>query len=189
LSTNLSINIPEIGTVNVTRNSRAKRIILKVRPFEGIRLTLPPNTTMITARSFVLGKKQWLLKQLTRVRQDEAQIRKMQATSPNISREEARRILKERLNALARTHGFQYKRLFIRRQKTRWGSCSAKNNINLNMYVSLLPKHLIDYVLLHELLHTRIKNHSQKFWQELSKFVHEPKVLREQLKKFEFYLY
>jgi len=175
--------------VNVTRNSRAKRMILKVRPFEGIRLTLPPKTTMKAARSFVQEKKQWILKQLTQVRQDEAQIRKMQTRSPNISREEARRILTERLNALAKKHGFQYNRLFIRRQKTRWGSCSAKNNINLNMYVSLLPEHLMDYVLLHELLHTRIKNHSQKFWEELSTYVHEPKILREHLKKFEFYLY
>ncbi len=164
-------------------------MILKVRPFEGIHLTLPPKTTIETARSFVLEKKRWLLSQLTRIKQDESRIKRVRANNPNITREEARSILTERLNSLAQKYGFQYSRLFIRQQKTRWGSCSAKNNINLNMHVSILPQTLMDYVIMHELVHTRIKNHSPKFWEELSRYIHEPKAKREQLKHYEFYLY
>ena len=86
---------------------------------------------------------------------------------PEINREDARKILNQRLAELATEHDFEYAKVSIRKQKTRWGSCSSQNNISLNQSLLHLPDDLIDYVLLHELTHTRVKNHSPSFWDEL----------------------
>lgn len=80
-------------------------------------------------------------------------------------RHEARRILPRRLQSLARQHGFTYTAVKINNSKSRWGSCSAQKSINLSLSLMLLPDHLIDYVLLHELCHTREMNHSPRFWE------------------------
>ena len=82
----------------------------------------------------------------------------------NVMRNEALRILPKRLEIIALHHGFQYSGVTIRQTKTRWGSCSSKKRINLSSSLMLLPEHLIDYVLMHELCHTVEMNHSERFW-------------------------
>ncbi|MHC4156855.1 MAG: M48 metallopeptidase family protein, partial [Planctomycetota bacterium] len=95
-----------------------------------------------------------------------------------------RAVLTARLNHLAQEHGFEYNRAFIRDQKTRWGSCSSANNINLNMRLLGLPQELADYVILHELVHTRFRNHGAGFWAELDRLVPDGKRLRRQLNEY-----
>lgn len=82
-------------------------------------------------------------------------------------RKEAWDYLPGRLKYLADKFSFNYSRLSIKKMKTRWGSCSVKNKINLNLYLMALPEHLSDYIILHELLHTKVKNHSKEFWDKL----------------------
>lgn len=84
-------------------------------------------------------------------------------------RHEARRLLPGRLEALARQHHFTCTGVKINNSKTHWGSCTMKKSINLSLSLMLLPWHLIDYVLLHELCHTEEMNHSQRFWQLMSR--------------------
>lgn len=79
-------------------------------------------------------------------------------------RKEAKRILPERVSDLAEQFGFQFSDVKIQSGKTRWGSCSSKKSINLSLYLLLLPEHLMDYVILHELCHTVEMNHSDRFW-------------------------
>ena len=88
-----------------------------------------------------------------------------------IDREHAQKFLSYRINELAMKHDFTYNNLYIKNQKTRWGSCSSKNNINLNFNILYLPKELCDYVIMHELVHTKIKNHSFEFWDMLNEYV------------------
>ena len=90
-------------------------------------------------------------------------------------REEARDYLGAMLAALAQEHGFTYHSLSIRFQRTRWGSCSARGNINLNACLLFLPGPLVRYILLHELCHTRQLNHSERYWKHL--FAVEPEAL------------
>jgi predicted metal-dependent hydrolase len=92
--------------------------------------------------------------------------------------QEGRALLPQRLELLARQHGFTYKSVHIRNLKSRWGSCSHDNSIGLNIFLMQLPWRLIDYVLLHELVHTRVHNHSAKFWEELQKYSPAAKQLR-----------
>jgi len=76
----------------------------------------------------------------------------------------ARVVFNAMLQELAELHGFHYQRLSIRSQKTRWGSCSHKKNINLNSKLLFMPKDVVEYVMIHELCHTIEMNHSQRFW-------------------------
>lgn len=84
-------------------------------------------------------------------------------------RKEAKRILPFRTYELAEMHGFSYSEVKIQSSKTRWGSCNMKRIINLSFYLLILPQYLIDYVILHELCHTKEMNHSPKFWTLMDK--------------------
>ena len=89
-----------------------------------------------------------------------------------------------RVRELAATHGFQISGMKIRKMKTRWGSCTARNSINLNSWLMMLPDHLVDYVILHELVHTIHRNHSAKFWEALDVITEgSSKRLRKELRK------
>lgn len=95
---------------------------------------------------------------------------------------EAKNYLPQRLEFLANKYGFKYGSIALRNQKTRFGSCSYQNNINLNINLMKYDFDCIDYVLIHELVHTKIKNHSEKFWQEVEKYCPDYKILRKKLK-------
>ena len=95
---------------------------------------------------------------------------------------DARKIVSERVEYFAGIIGVEYGRITIRRQKTRWGSCSAKGNLNFNCMLATLPPELVDYVVVHELCHLKQMNHSPAFWNEVSKILPDYKQLRKQLK-------
>lgn len=98
----------------------------------------------------------------------------------DVMRWEAKIYLPKRLKELAELHGFKYQNVSIKNASTRWGSCSSTNNINLNLHLMRIPDRLIDYVLLHELAHTVVKNHGEKFWLLLEQcYPHAKKADRE----------
>ncbi len=97
-------------------------------------------------------------------------------------RKEAEQYLPHRVSLLASDHGFRYTTITIKQLKTRWGSCSNTRAINLNLQLMRLPTHLIDYVILHELTHTKHLNHSHHFWAELEMILPNYKSLRSELK-------
>ena len=79
-------------------------------------------------------------------------------------KEEARDLARERIRHFNTAYGFEIKRISIRNQKTRWGSCSKKGNLNFNYLIAVLPQTLADYIIVHELCHLGEFNHSRKFW-------------------------
>ncbi|HEU0224531.1 MAG TPA: SprT family zinc-dependent metalloprotease [Steroidobacteraceae bacterium] len=85
----------------------------------------------------------------------------------------ARAVLAPRLRQLSAVTGLRYRRLQIRRQRTRWGSCSRSGTISLNACLLFQPPPVVDYLLIHELAHTRHMNHSQRFWALVAR--HEPR--------------
>lgn len=96
---------------------------------------------------------------------------------------QARQILSARTEAISQQTGLKYKELRIRKMTSRWGSCSAKANISLSLFLIQLPDKLIDYVILHELVHTKHLNHSPSFWRLMEKLSPNTKNLRKQLRR------
>jgi len=95
---------------------------------------------------------------------------------------EAEAILPDLVENLASRYSFKYGRVSIRNNKTRWGSCSGKsNNINLNLHLIRLPRHLCEYVILHELAHTVHRNHREPFWKLLDMISGNAKGLDKEL--------
>ena len=103
-------------------------------------------------------------------------------------RKEAKSYLPRRLSFLAKEHGFSFARSKITHSSSRWGSCSSSGTISLNIGMMNLPFELIDYVIIHELCHTRHMNHSTKFWYEVAKFDPHYKIHRNELKKYSPYI-
>lgn len=97
---------------------------------------------------------------------------------------EAEKLLEIRLKELARRHSFSYKSLRIKRLRSRWGSCSSDQVITLNYFLIQLPWDLIDYVIIHELVHTRHLDHSAAFWKTFEKAMPDVKKLRKEIKKY-----
>ena len=175
---------PEVGTVKYIGNNRAKRIIISIKP-EYVRVVIPKRQSFKSAQKFVESKLDWIKTNKQKMNLQLEQERKL----PEIDRKVARKILCRRIGELAQLHNFVYNRVSIRKQKTRWGSCSTKNNINLNANLLHLPPELMDYVLLHELVHTRVKNHSKDFWDELETVVPNARQVDRRLKDYQYCLF
>ncbi len=100
-------------------------------------------------------------------------------------RHEAKRILPKRLHSLANQYNFSYSDVKINKSRSRWGSCSSKGNINLSLSLMILPDRLIDYVLLHELCHTKEMSHNDRFWKLMDDVTdNKAKQMRKELKSY-----
>ena len=177
------VKIRGVGDVLLERSHRAKHMTLSIRPFRGARVAVPRGVSFVAAEKFAHSKMSWIKKHLEKMTSIEKQAEVLKERHP-IDSGKARKHLVKRLDELCKRNGFKYNRVFVKNQKTRWGSCSDKNNINLNVNLVQLPDELIDYTILHELVHTRIKDHSHRFWEALSKFVEDPKSLDRQLRDY-----
>lgn len=91
-------------------------------------------------------------------------------------------LIPQRVAYWAERTGISYGRISIRRQKTRWGSCSSKGNLNFNCTLVITPAEVMDYVIIHELCHRKQMNHSPKFWQEVAKYSPNHKACQAWLK-------
>ena len=176
-----TVQIDGIGAVLLEHSARARRIIITVRSGQGVRVAVPRRTSIRSALEFVRKKKLWIKKHLARIKEYEKQKQAFSDLFLSIDKVEARQQIISRLHQLAKQHRFTFNKVSIRNQRTRWGSCSTKGNISLNMKLVALPQELFDYVILHELVHTRIHNHSKKFWKELDKYVGNGKAKAKRL--------
>ncbi|MDE5890066.1 MAG: M48 family metallopeptidase [Bacteroidales bacterium] len=154
---------PEIGEVRLRKSSRSRRVSIRVHPVRGIVVTVPYLTSYDTGMKFFLAKREWVKAAVAR--QNEVQKNVMALTPGQVEelRAKARAWLPGRLAALAATYGFAYKSLAIKNNKSNWGSCSTRGNINLNLRLAAVPEPLRDYVLLHELSHLRHHDHGPGF--------------------------
>ena len=101
-----------------------------------------------------------------------------------ILRKQAKAYLSRRVDFLAEKYDFKFQKLRFSHTGTRWGSCSSSGTISLNIALMNLPHHLIDYVIIHELCHTRQMNHSRKFWAEVEKYCPNYKKYVQEMKQF-----
>ena len=182
------VDVDGIGLIRLKRSRRARNMNLTVKPFSGVGVTIPRGVSLKQVEQFIVSKTDWIAKHLAQARQLEK--RRLHAASviEETDAGKARKFLVQKLEILAKRHGFKVGNVSVRKQKTRWGSCSVNNNISLNINLIHLPQQLMTYVILHELLHTRIKNHSRQFWRELDDLVGDARMLRSQLNEYSYLL-
>jgi predicted metal-dependent hydrolase len=96
-------------------------------------------------------------------------------------RETARALVKQRLEYFNSIYGFTIGKIAIRDQRSRWGSCSRKGNLNFNYRIALIPLHLADYIVVHELCHLKEFNHSKQFWDLVARAVPDHAACRKAL--------
>ena len=159
--------ITELPDVTYRRNACAKYLRITVDRTLAVTVTIPRGATRAQAEQFVTSKIAWIKKQLAKT---DHYVEPEDMADSSIDLDKMQDYLFERMNYFADKYGFDYGRVTFRCQKTKWGSCSSENNISLNINIRLLPKRLQDYLILHELTHTKIKNHSKSFWDQLDKY-------------------
>ena len=180
----IAINIEGIGPILFEESKRARKLNISIKPHKPVRVAVPSRVSFNKAKELVKSKISWIRKHSSRMKVLEKRYEEKSKTQNPINKVKAKKMLIERLRHLAKEHTFRYNRIFIRNQRTRWGSCSIQNNINLNVNLVRFPDKLINYIILHELLHTRIKNHSKHFWTELDKLVGNAKTLNTEVKSY-----
>ncbi len=157
------VSDPQFGDIVLSRRRGTKKISLSVRANGSVRLTLPLLCSWRKGLHFLESKREWIISTQERLKTKTDKRKGIDGSDENKLREEAKRIFPTITAELAAQYGFRYGRVSIRRSRTRWGSCSARNDISLSIYLAALPEHLQRFIILHELCHTRIKNHSAAF--------------------------
>ena len=174
-------------TLRVIRSAR-KTIGLQVKEDGEVLLRIPNRLSARALQDFLNREQSWIWQ---KAEQMQSRIKQREATGATpvgqLSREELEKI-KEKIGSRVRYYskimGVTVGRITIRNQKTRWGSCSSKGNLNFNYQLYYLPEELLDYVVIHELAHRRHMNHSADFWAEVEKYCPDYKIYRKQLNEY-----
>ena len=177
----ITITLPEVGDVLLERSYRAKYINISVKPPSIIRVAVPVGVDFEKARKIAEQREYWIEKQLVKFSKSKATL-----IFDTFAGEELivhKKSLTKKVELLAKRHSFTYNKLKFKVMKTRWGSCTKKNNITLNILMTHLPKRIQEYIILHELMHTRIKNHSKSYWAELDRLTGDAKEIHKELKE------
>lgn len=226
--------------VLLKKSQRARRVSIKIKPFEGVCVSVPHRMSFKKAQEFAFQHSDWILKNHLKVQKQEQSLTRFDETTnfstrhhklfiektdkssasariikdkilikfplpEDIStpqnqkfirdtlvkawRKEAKEYLPKRTEELAQKHSLKYNDIKIKNLKSRWGSCSSKNNINLSLHLMKLPDELVDYVILHELAHIIHKNHSKNFWNCLETICPKSKYLNKQLREHQIEIY
>ncbi|HOS96030.1 MAG TPA: M48 family metallopeptidase [Deltaproteobacteria bacterium] len=180
----MKITLHGVGDVLVEHSHRARRVILTVSPSR-VRVAVPAGFPLSAGMDFAHARKDWIVRHCRRMRVlAESLGMTEQALPPLDDIPGACAKIANRLEALSRKTGLPYGRVTVRNQKTRWGSCSMRGDISLNINLVRLPGHLMDYVILHELLHTRIRGHGRAFWAGLGRLAGDVRCLRAELRRY-----
>ncbi len=166
--------------------SRRKTTSITVTIDGEVIVRAPLHRAVSEIDAFVREKRNWILNkqalQKSRAAQREALPEPTQEQIEALKRE-AERIIPPRAAYYAARMGITYGKITIRHQKTRWGSCSSKGNLNFNCFLVLAPDRVIDYVIVHELCHRREMNHSAAFWKQVAGILPDYKEREAWLKK------
>ncbi len=178
-----------VGPVLFEKSRRARRIGLSIRASRGVRVVVPWRVSYEEARKIALARLGWIRRAMGRIERARVRCGDAVLAAERIDRRAARSFLSARLADLAREHGYIVKRLSIRRQGTVWGSASSSGRIQLNARLAAIPTDLADYVILHELVHTRVGGHGRAFWRELESRMPDARRRQRRLREYSLALF
>ncbi len=166
------------------KSKRARRMRLAVYCDGTIVVTTPFDLQETTAERFIKEKSKWLFSKLAFFKQFKSQpIARYSIADYLKHKGQAYKLALDRVNYFNQALGFSFNQINIKNQRTRWGSCSKKGNLNFNYKIALLPSRLADYIIVHELCHLKEFNHSRRFWNLVAQEIPDYLQIRNELKK------
>lgn len=176
--------ILENFSIQLRRVRRSRHIRLSVGADGRVLLTYPFWVSQKTAQDFLLSKKEWLEEKWQELAILPDPCRRRGGREDYLKNKElARRLALKKLEHFNQFYGFNFTRLSIRDQRSRWGSCSKAGGLNFNYRLVFLPEELLDYIIVHELCHLKELNHSQSFWRLVAQTIPDYQARRKKLKQ------
>lgn len=167
------------------RNRRAKNLRLLVYPGGELAVSAPRYLSGNEIEGFILEKADWVVEKIEAMKKH-ARDKVFGARSKEEYmqlKNEARQVAQKKLEYFNAYYGFQYEKLTIRNQKTRWGSCSTNGTLSYNYKIAILPEKFSNYIVVHELCHLREFNHSERFWKLVARTIPDYKEIRSELRR------
>lgn len=179
---------PGIPHIEIIR-SRRKTMAIEIKEDGRVLVRVPLRAGAEQIQAFLTANEAWIRTHLQKVlarqaERERLQIPKLSEVQVRSLAEQAKKIIPARIACYAPQMGVTYGRITIRNQKTRWGSCSAKGNLNFNCLLMLTPIEIVDYVVVHELAHRKEMNHSAAFWREVERVLPDYRSRRKWLKEY-----
>lgn len=173
--------------VTVIRSNR-KTVAIQVNSDLSVTVRAPRSASEKDIEEILKKKKAWISKHIEKIKETKERFEaepteKLTREKVIALAEEALKVIPERVEYFAKVIGVTYGKITVRNQKTRWGSCSSKGNLNFNCLLMLAPPEVLDYVVVHELCHRKQMNHSKAFWLEVEKVLPDYKEARKWLKE------
>lgn len=166
------------------QSRRARHLRVSIYYNGNVIVTVPRRINQSFVEKFIISKSSWILKKLIYIKSlYRTPIRRISKQDYVRYKAAAKLLANNRLAYFNTIYALPYRRIAIRNQKTRWGSCSKIGNLNFNYRISLLPPHLSDYIIVHELCHVAELNHSRKFWNLVAKTIPRHAEFRKELRK------
>jgi hypothetical protein len=167
------------------RNPRSKALRISVYPDGTISASAPRWLSISRIEQFIAEKSEWIVQKLRLLEEKNKNplFHKSSSEEYKKYKKQAKELAAWKLRMFNEAYGFSYKKISIRNQKTRWGSCSQKGTLSYNYKIALLPEKHADYIIVHELCHLKEFNHSRRFWELVSKTIPDCKTLRKELRR------
>ena len=164
--------------------SKRKTVSIELKT-EGLLVRAPKGVSRRAILSLLNEKRDWIEKHLEKQRKQQSMQEQLPTFTPEEIEEMAKKALEvipEKVKKYAAIVGVDYGRITIRNQRTRWGSCSGKGNLNFNCLLMMFPEEIIDYVVVHELCHRKHMDHSKEFYAEVERVFPDYRRCRKWLK-------
>ncbi len=181
--------ILEIEGINskivLRKHKQSKRLKISIYPDGEIFVTFPRYIPYFMAEKMVLRKSEWIEQKLKEISGRDNGNFKLGGSVEEYAKlkNKAFVLVKEKIEKFKKIYGLKTGSISVRNQKTRWGSCSAKGNLNFNYKIVLLPEKMADYIIVHELCHLKEFNHSKRFWDLVGKTVPDFLSIRKNIRK------
>ncbi len=179
----LIINNHEL-TYTLRKSRRAKRLKVAVFCDASVVVTLPHSVTVTWMEGFLKRKAHWILKEIKYFKKLDPKLRLRGSNEEyRLRKSEALSLVMKKIAKVNAVYQFPFRKITIKNQKTRWGSCSLKGNLNFNYKIIYLPDRAAEYLVAHELAHLQEYNHSKDFWRLVERAVPDYREQRAELAK------
>lgn len=167
----------------IRKSKKARRISIVIRPEGWVELVVPKLVPVAMGKQFLQSKRRWIADKISQVENNPGMLAWDKPGNFQKYKPLALSVARRKIKYYNGYYGFNVNGIFVRNQKTRWGSCSLSGNLSFNYKIVFLPERIADYLIVHELCHLGQMNHSKKFWLLVEKMLPDYKELRKSLKR------